>query len=393
MNFGLRSMFHQNAISYQKDDLIGYIEVPDSVKEEWSRYREELSVLESIKIPRCIKSIHETSYELVGFSDASETACGAVVYLRSFITKPEKLWAFTDSTVVLAWLKEHPKHWNTYVANRVSAIQDIIPYENWFHVPGIENPADSASRGIQPSELVTHALWCQGPKFLLEEEFNCGKPNSVPEEALKEQRKRVKRNFAVLSAVELQQALLISVKLVQQNEFPAEVTLLKIQKSIPVKSRLRSLNPFVDEAGLLRVGGRLEKSKISDGRKHPLIIPRHHVLTNLIINYAHEINLHGSCKVVLAYIQRQFWILNGRDAVRRQIRKCVRCCRFRSETATQMLGNLPSVQVSPARSFVKVGTDLPGPIILRMGKGGNQHDNAGLHSSLEAFCSKMWYSE
>ncbi|CAG7731253.1 unnamed protein product, partial [Allacma fusca] len=311
--------------------------VPDSVKEEWSRYRDELSILESIKIPRCIKPIHDTSYELVGFSDASETACGAVVYLRSkgnngfqislvagktkvaplqqkslprlelnaavllahlmksiadsFILKPEKLWAFTDSTVVLAWLKEHPKHWDTYVANRVSAIQEIIPYENWFHVPGIENPADSASRGIRTSELVTHALWWQGPKFLLEEKFNGGKPDSIPEEALKEQRKRVivnhvcledtilhrfsshsklqrvtaymrrfmanckvkkaKRNFSVLSAVELQEALFIWVKLVQQNEFPAEVTLLKIQKSIPVKSRLRSLNPFVDEAGLL----------------------------------------------------------------------------------------------------------------------------------------------
>ncbi|CAG7826282.1 unnamed protein product, partial [Allacma fusca] len=86
-------------------------------------------------------------------------------------------------------------------------------------------------------------------------------------------------------------------------------------------------------------------------------------------NYEHVINLHGGCQLVLAAIQRRFWIINGRDAVRQEIRKCVRCHRFRAETATQMMSDLPSVRVTPTRAFLKVGVDFAGPLTLRKGKG------------------------
>jgi len=52
------------------------------------------------------------------------------------------------------------------MANRVSHIQDQLPTAQWRHVPGKENPADCASRGISPGALINHSLWWTGPVWL-----------------------------------------------------------------------------------------------------------------------------------------------------------------------------------------------------------------------------------
>lgn len=74
------------------------------------------------------------------------------------------LWS--DSTVALGWIKGPLSRWQTYVVNRVSEIQTTVLDAQWHHIPGRENPADCASRGLSPSELVDHELWWQGPSWL-----------------------------------------------------------------------------------------------------------------------------------------------------------------------------------------------------------------------------------
>ncbi len=43
---------------------------------------------------------------------------------------------------------------------------ELIAPDRWNHVNGLENPADCASRGLLPSELLTHQLWWNGPEWL-----------------------------------------------------------------------------------------------------------------------------------------------------------------------------------------------------------------------------------
>ncbi|GBN67047.1 hypothetical protein AVEN_121715-1 [Araneus ventricosus] len=56
----------------------------------------------------------------------------------------------------------------TFVANRVSEIQSILPSEVWNHIRGKENPTDFGSRGILPSELKSNSLWWESPSWLCE---------------------------------------------------------------------------------------------------------------------------------------------------------------------------------------------------------------------------------
>lgn len=82
----------------------------------------------------------------------------------------DKVFAWTDSTVVLSWLRGSPRHFKTYVGNRVSFIVDCIPSEHWRHVKGSENYADSPLRGLFPSELISFDLWWDGPEWLIKED-------------------------------------------------------------------------------------------------------------------------------------------------------------------------------------------------------------------------------
>ena len=71
--------------------------------------------------------------------------------------------AWTDSMVVLGWLRGNPDQFKTFVGNRVSKIIDLIPPSRWSHVSGTDNLADPASCELYPGELVGNYLWWQGP--------------------------------------------------------------------------------------------------------------------------------------------------------------------------------------------------------------------------------------
>ena len=66
---------------------------------------------------------------------------------------------WTDSTIVLSWLKSFNKRLEVYVANQVAKIQTLSDINAWRYVPSSDNPADYASRGLFPEELNHHALW------------------------------------------------------------------------------------------------------------------------------------------------------------------------------------------------------------------------------------------
>ncbi len=68
--------------------------------------------------------------------------------------------------IVLSWLQKPPASLKTFVANRISSIQESLPYSHWRHVPTTENPADLLSRGMKAEQLIQNSLWWKGTPWL-----------------------------------------------------------------------------------------------------------------------------------------------------------------------------------------------------------------------------------
>ena len=74
---------------------------------------------------------------------------------------------YSDSTIAHSWIKADPSRWHTFVSNRVSQIQSMLPTTEFLHVPSEENPADLCSRGLLATQLVAQQkFWFQGPRWL-----------------------------------------------------------------------------------------------------------------------------------------------------------------------------------------------------------------------------------
>ncbi|KAK2577927.1 hypothetical protein KPH14_000952 [Odynerus spinipes] len=87
---------------------------------------------------------------------------------------------WTDSTIVLAWIKQHPSTWKTFIANRVAEIQTFLPKCVWRHVSTSNNPADCASRGMPVADLRDHSLWWHGPAWLSKPSANWPSSANLP---------------------------------------------------------------------------------------------------------------------------------------------------------------------------------------------------------------------
>ncbi|XP_053386622.1 uncharacterized protein LOC128550820 [Mercenaria mercenaria] len=191
--------------------------IPDAEAEKWSQWLSRLPALSKVSIDRCIipSDLDRSTLkaELHMFSDASEFAYGSSVYVNAYdangrskcsliigksrlapikrISIPRlelaaavvavKLYQivteeldiqisgryfWTDSMIVLGYIRNERKRFKTFVANRLSVIHEVTSPHDWRYVPSKSNPADMASRGIDPQENERLETWLSGPKFL-----------------------------------------------------------------------------------------------------------------------------------------------------------------------------------------------------------------------------------
>lgn len=128
------------------------------------------------------------------------------------------------------------------------------------------------------------------------------------------------------------------------------------------------MHPFFDDDGIIRAGGRLRHAPIEYSRKYPIILPKKHHLTELIIRDAHYRNLHAGTQAILADVRNNYWPISGKDAIRRVLRKCIICYRVKPTIATQLMGNLPIHRVTQARPFLNTGVDYAGPFNIKISR-------------------------
>ncbi|XP_062707726.1 uncharacterized protein LOC134288058 [Aedes albopictus] len=338
--------------------------------------------------------------------------CGAVLLAqlvdqvtRSLPIDIDQIKLWSDSTIALSWINTCPSKLDVFVANRVAKILRFTRASNWCHVGGHENPADLVSRGLMPSELESATLWWRGPSFLKDPETTWStNVNLIAEEDLPELTTitanpvvterfplfdncssyntmirvvaRIKRLFqnrkrgpdhqlrGVFTMQELRLAKLILVRLVQKGAYPEVFD--QLQNQVTTKNNsLIPLSPFVDNHGILRVGGRLSKSSCSYDQKHQMILPPSHPFTDAVIRSVHTSNMHVGVQTTLTAIRREYWIVRGKSAVKRVIRAYVRCFKYNARPIRQYMGDLPACRLEGEYPFYRVGIDLCGPIAIK----------------------------
>ena len=117
----------------------------------------------------------------------------------------------------------------------------------------------------------------------------------------------------------------------QQSDFGGEISSLTRGKTLP-KGKLLPLHPFLDEHGLLRVGGRAKHLGLPFSQCHPIILHGKHILTRLIFQTKHLRLLHAGSTLVAASLARRFHILQGCNTIRFITRNCVICQRVTGQS-------------------------------------------------------------
>ncbi len=110
-------------------------------------------------------------------------------------------------------------------------------------------------------------------------------------------------------------------------------------------SRLVALAPEMDPSNsLIRVGGRLRRvADLTDSVVHPVVLDSKHPVTHLIIHHYDNQLHHPGSERLFAEIRRHYWILRGREAVRRFQLTCLECCRWRGQPSVPQMSDLPTL--------------------------------------------------
>ena len=435
--------------------------VPEHITNIHSQWKEQLPLLAKRQLPRCYFHVDSQplTQELHCFSDASQRACGAVIYIRSTYSdhpprvslvmlktkvaklpqegKPattiplqelcgavlltqillpvkaalnisdENIRCWTDSSIVLSWLDSQPKDYKPYVSNRISSILQVTSPGTWKHVPTAQNPADCASRGLMPKDLLNHGLWWSGPSWLSEEPIPV--PKQPPRRPVFSPENRVSCNVLQLAPppflasryssyhkmlaitawclrfihkikhphsssvitggrrLSTGQAEVRLAKLSQGRFFSKELHSLFLSQAVAPSSRLIALAPFVDDNQLPRVGGRLKKSSLSYSQSYPIILSSKDVFTKLMFNSVHECLGHCGPSLLLCHVGKRFHVLGARKLARTVCSQCTTCRRAAPQPQKQYMGDLPLERVNFTPPFTITGLDFAGPFTIKMG--------------------------
>ena len=108
-----------------------------------------------------------------------------------------------------------------------------------------------------------------------------------------------------LSREELNNTLNFFIRQSQLTYFHKEIIEIK-NGNLSKSSKIISLDPFIDDSGLLRVGGRLQHSDLHYDTKHQIILhPKAH-LTRLIIEAEHSRLLHAGVQLTHSSVRQRY---------------------------------------------------------------------------------------
>ena len=306
-----------------------------------------------------------------------------------------KITFWSDSCIVMNWIQAESSHFKTFVANRISEIQTTTNPAQWKWLPGKTNPADLPSRGTWPLTPQEEQLWKHGPEFLQTGEYPVPPTASSPKEELRrsviqvatvESKTRLVdiNRFSKLcrllntvsyvfrfckpkagvegapSVEENNRSLQFLIQEDQQEYFQNEVSQLNTQKQVSNSSKIKSLDPMMDEEAVMRMKARNQDY-------NPIILHPKSRLTKLIIENCHQENLHCGAPTTLNILREKYWIPAGLQTVKKVTKACVICRKVNTPLCHEQMAPLPEFRIKPSNPFVHTGLDFAGPLLVTKG--------------------------
>jgi hypothetical protein len=185
-------------------------------------------------------------------------------------------------------------------------------------------------------------------------------------------RKKKERTRGELTADELRRTEEKIIQEAQSECYPGEIEALKQNKTLPKKSTILTFTPILMD-GLLRAHTRLCYSEaVPNSVKYPVILPKKHPVTELIIKYHHEKEGHQmGLNYTLNHLRERYIIVHARETVKRILRECNECKRrFRGKPSQQQMAPLPSIRLEVTmKPFTNCAVDFAGPFFTMQGRG------------------------
>ena len=445
-----------------------------------------LRYIDTFKIPRYLQSRKNAEQVLHVFSDASEEAFGAVVFLRTAVENDiscnlvvskarvapltalsvprlellaalkgceiaekvcratkvnmEEVVFWCDSLDVLGWLSNRSRTFKSFVSHKVGKIQGKTQVDQWRHVPSRQNPANLVTHPMGIPDLVQMDSWFHGPSFLLQSEDTW--PKKPQQTEAMSELKNSKKSFMTHCATEISKNPLVVrgeivdhredflwenfnfhsetrgltrkssswtrclrvrawihrfiynsrnerkkvgelniddiydvrieiIREAQMEAYRGEYHALSNERPLKNNSKILALSPRLDEDRLLRCDSRISKAEyLPYDTRYPIILPRRHHITALIVEHFHALGDHQGTNFTLARISAKYWIVGAREEIRECERKCIECKRRKAKVATQIMAPLPKKRLAESmRAFSKVGIDYGGPFKVTTGRG------------------------
>lgn len=178
-----------------------------------------------------------------------------------------------------------------------------------------------------------------------------------------------------LCADEINHAETYWIRTIQANSFASEIQFLRNGNQSKPR-RVEQFTLFLDEKRMLRCRGRINNSSLPQTSKNPILLPSSHPYVDLLIRHTHELVKHSAVTNTLTTLRESFWILKGRQAVKRVLKRCVTCRKLEGlPYSSYNSPDLPSFRVSDDPPFTHTGLDFVGPLYTRP-DGNQEKENA-----------------
>ncbi|XP_069191383.1 uncharacterized protein [Procambarus clarkii] len=293
---------------------------------------------------------------------------------------------WSNNETVLQWVRNNNNK-TSYVSNRVREIHELSAGYKLRHVPTKDNPTDYLLRGLTLKQLIKSQMWFNARLWLISDQWPEQKPQVIvtnitaptvdPEPprslainphnycSLCTLLRVTPHVFYFLNEIGISyrfpSAIIYWIKRAQQETYGNEY------EHLPDKLTT-SLGIWCDSNhhNILRYGGHLLHAEIDLETKNPVLLPRHHIGTKLIVLHHHQYGtLRGGVLDTLTDLRQKFWLPQGRQTVKSLINSCVVCRRYDARVCPYPRPPpLPRERVVHLRPFETTSVDYTGALIL-----------------------------